>query len=123
MTAATTRVLLLVEDNPGDAQFVSELLAHADRDNYRILHAARMADAVEQLRRVHVDVVVVDLRLPDCAGVDTVRAIREHASHIPIVVLTGSDDEQLALSCIDAGAQDYLAKTEVRTQNLKRAIG
>jgi DNA-binding response OmpR family regulator len=68
-------------------------------------------------------VVVLDLRLPDCAGVDTVKTVREVASDVPIVVLTGSDDEQLAMDCIDAGAQDYLPKTEVRAQNLRRALG
>ena len=118
-----TRVLLLVEDNPGDAQLVRELLAQADRENYHILHTARLSEAVNTLRSTTVDVVVLDLRLPDSSGVNSVKTIREQGGQIPIVVLTGSEDEQLAHACIDAGAQDYLAKAEVRTQNLKRAIG
>jgi DNA-binding response OmpR family regulator len=118
-----SRVLLLVEDNPGDAQLVNELLSDSHRDAYHIVHVPLMSTAVETLRTRPVHVVVLDLRLPDCAGVDTVKTVREVASDVPIVVLTGSDDEQLAMDCIDAGAQDYLPKTEVRAQNLRRALG
>jgi CheY-like chemotaxis protein len=82
-----------------------------------------MAMALDALRSTDVDVVVLDLRLPDCEGIDTVRAVREIEREVPIVVLTGSDDEKLAIACIDAGAQDYLPKTEVRPQALRRAIG
>jgi DNA-binding response OmpR family regulator len=118
-----TRVLLLVEDNPGDVQLVNELLMDAERDSYEIVHAPMMSAAVDTLRARPVDVVVLDLRLPDCTGVDTVKAVRDVASEVPIVVLTGSDDEQLAMDCIDAGAQDYLPKAEVRSRNLRRALG
>ncbi len=118
-----TRVLLLVEDNPGDVQLVNELLEDAQRESYEIVHAPRMSDAVDTLRTRPVDVVVLDLRLPDCTGVDTVKAVRGVASEVPIVVLTGADDEQLAMDCIDAGAQDYLPKSEVRARNLRRALG
>ncbi len=125
MNAPTTppRVLLLVEDNPGDAQLVNELLAEPRHDSYQIVHVPLMASAVQALRSRPVDVVVLDLRLPDCAGVDTVRTVRGAAAEVPIVVLTGADDERLAMECIDAGAQDYLPKSEVRAQNLRRALG
>lgn len=117
------RVVLLVEDNPGDAQLVNELLGDAPREPYEIVHVPLMSSAVNTLRSRSVDVVVLDLRLPDCSGVDTVKTVRGVASEVPIVVLTGSDDEQLALQCIDAGAQDYLPKSEVRAQSLRRALG
>ncbi len=123
MAAAATRVLLLVEDNPGDVQLVNELLEDAQRESYEIVHAPHMSAAVETLRSRPVDVVVLDLRLPDCTGVDTVKTVRGVASEVPIVVLTGADDEELAMECIDAGAQDYLPKSEVRSQNLRRALG
>ena len=118
-----TRVLLLVEDNPGDAELVIDLLAESRDENYQVVHVYRITDAIERLQSTAVDVVVLDLRLPDCSGVDSVKALHESAGKVPIVVLTGTDDEQLALSCIDAGAQDYLPKSEIRAQNLKRAIG
>lgn len=123
MATTRTRVLLLVEDNPGDAQLVEELLSEQGGEDYQIVHARRMSEAIETLRAVEVDVVLLDLRLPDCTGVDSVIAIRDRVNSIPIVVLTGSDDDELAIACIDAGAQDYLAKSEVRARNLRRAIG
>jgi CheY-like chemotaxis protein len=119
----STRVLLLVEDNPGDALLVSEMLEQLEPENYQIIHVPRISEAVDVLRSTDVDVVLLDLRLPDCTGIDTVKTVRESAGQIPIVVLTGTDDEQLALTCIHAGAQDYLAKGEIRLQSLKRAIG
>ena len=116
-------VLLLVEDNPGDALLVSDMLDKGVRENFRIVHVPAVAQAVQALQSTAVDVIVLDLGLPDGEGVEVVKAIRKAAAEVPIVVLTGLEDEALALACIDAGAQDYLAKTEVRTQNLKRAIG
>jgi DNA-binding response OmpR family regulator len=125
MTSATSppRVLLLVEDNPGDAQLVNEMLGEVERERYEVVHVPLMALALEALRSKDVDVVVLDLRLPDCEGIATVKAVRDIEREVPIVVLTGSDDEKLAMACIDAGAQDYLPKTEVRPQALRRAIG
>lgn len=117
------RVLLLVEDNAADAELVTDILLEAERESYQILRAPRLADALQSLEAMRIDVMVLDLRLPDCAGVDTVRAVHKAAASVPIVVLTGTDDEALALACIEAGAQDYLAKTDVHPRNLKRAIG
>lgn len=118
-----TRILLLVEDNPGDAEMVKDLLAEARGDTFMVMQAPRLGDALRTLESNEVDVVVLDLRLPDSEGVDTVKAVRALRGQVPIVVLTGSDDEELALACIDAGAQDYLPKSEVSGHNLKRAIG
>jgi CheY-like chemotaxis protein len=116
-------ILLLVEDNPGDADLVREMLDPARGGRYEIVHVTQLASALETLKRSRVDVVVLDLRLPDCAGVDSVKAVKAAAGGAPLVVLTGNDDEQLALACIAAGAQDYLSKTETRAQGLRRAIG
>lgn len=118
-----TRILLLVEDNPGDAQMVKELLDESQRDTFTVMHKPRLDEALRTLEATEVDVVVLDLGLPDAEGVDSVKAVRALRGQVPIVVLTGSDDERLALACIDAGAQDYLSKPEVTARNLKRAIG
>lgn len=120
---ANTRVLLLVEDNPGDADLFREFLSQAGRESYQIIHVPLLAEAVATLRTQDIDVVVLDLGLPDCAGLDGVKRVREVAAQIPIVVLTGADDEDLARACIDAGAQDYLAKGEARVHSFNRAIG
>lgn len=123
ITATETCVLLLVEDNPGDADLVREMLSDPAHAGFNILHVSRLADAIDKLRASDVDVIVLDLRLPDCDGVASVKAVRQIAEEVPIIVLTGSDDEVLAHACIEAGAHDYLAKEETRARNLKRAIG
>lgn len=128
MTVTATphaRVLLLIEDNPADADLVEELLDSpgADIERYEILRATRISDAIEKLKSAHVDVVLLDLRLPDGAGVASLQSIRATDQHVPIVVLTGTDDERLAMSCISAGAQDYLCKGDIRPAPLRRAIG
>lgn len=118
-----TKVLLHIEDSPGDADLLRELLSGSGPQNYQIVHVPRLSDAVERLRTMDVDVVVLDLRLPDCDGPETVRTVRLEAAEVPIVVLTGTDDDALAHACISAGAQDYLAKNELRAQSIRRAIG
>lgn len=120
--ASPPRVLLLVEDNAGDAELASAMLDEG-LGPYQLVHVPRIDQAIDRLRARAIDVVVLDLSLPDCAGVESVRALRQVATDVPIVVLTGSDDEALALACIDAGAQDYLAKQDTRARNLNRAIG
>jgi DNA-binding NarL/FixJ family response regulator len=116
-------VLLLVEDSPGDADLVREILDVDGGDRFEILHVQRLGGAEEALRTASVDVVLLDLSLPDGDGVANVRQLRAITSLVPIVVLTGMEDERLALACIDAGAQDYICKNEVRPVTLRRAIG
>jgi signal transduction histidine kinase len=117
------RTLLLVEDNPGDADLIEDLLVEVREHSSRIVRAPTLTQALTQLRLIEVDAVLLDLRLPDGSGVECVNAVRDRAVDIPIIVLTGMDDHELALSCIAAGAQDYLCKQELRTENLRRAIG
>ncbi|MBS1701077.1 MAG: response regulator [Armatimonadetes bacterium] len=117
-----TRVLLLVEDNPGDADLVVELLEESG-SHYKVLRATRMSEAVDKLKNSEVDVVLLDLRLPDSSGLDSLREIKSVAEQIPIVILTGLEDESLAMECINAGVQDYLAKSELKPISLKRTIG
>lgn len=115
--------ILLVEDNDGDADLITDLLAEgATVPPRQVLRAARLADAVAMLQRQRVSAVLLDLRLPDGEGLACVRAVRAQARDTPIVVLTGLEDDQLALSCMSAGAQDYLSKHEVRSRSLVRAI-
>lgn len=111
--------VLLVEDNPGDAYYIHELLIDHQAE---LIHSTSIAQAVDALRGAAVEAVLLDLGLPDCNGVDCVHAIRTAASHAPIVVLTGIDEESLALQCIEAGAQDYIAKSDLRGPSLARAI-
>jgi signal transduction histidine kinase len=119
-----TRAVLLVEDNAADAELVRRMLRLAgDHTGYEVHHASRLRDAAELLRNNRIDVVLLDLRLPDASGTDCVKSLLQVSHEVPIVVLTGMADEALALACIDAGAQDYLNKEELRPILLRRAIG
>lgn len=115
--------LLLVEDDPSDVVQLTELLART-RVAHRLVHVASVAEAVAHLRHdgEHLDVVLLDLGLPDGRGVPVVETVAK-APHPPIIVLTGSDDDSLARACLEAGAQDYLCKSDVRAHALERAIG
>jgi signal transduction histidine kinase len=117
------RRLLLIEDNPADADLVREFLEETGHHHYQVVHVSRVGDALRRLLGNHVDVILLDLRLPDVSGVETVKSVRSVTEEVPIIVLTGTDDEELALSCIDAGAQDYLCKGEIHPVSLRRAIG
>jgi CheY-like chemotaxis protein len=123
-TRPSTRVLLLVEDNPADADLVQEYLQDQPGPyDYEVYHETHLAEAVQRLGNVEVDIILLDLRLPDSAGFESVQKVRDAAGDTPIVVLTGTDDEDVALSCIHYGAQDYLCKSEIRAATLRRAIG
>ncbi len=115
-------MVLLVEDNEADAELTADLLApHVATE--RIVHAATLRDAIA-CRTVRVfDVVLLDLRLPDATGLACVQAIRLSAPEAAIVVLTGINDDELAVRCIRAGAQDHLSKRELTTESLRRSIG
>lgn len=117
------KVLLLVEDNPGDVQLVQEFLLEQGRSGYRLVHVGRLQHALELVRTQEIDVVVLDLQLPDCHGVQAVSALREVAQQIPIVVLSGNESESVADACISAGAQDFIPKSEAKAPTLRRALG
>ncbi len=123
MTHGAAPQLLLVEDNPGDAELIMDLLSESLAVHDPILHVSSLTEAIEDIKSRDVAAVLLDLRLPDGSGVECVSAIRALADELPIVVLTGVDDDDLAMRCIRAGAQDYLSKQEVRGPALKRAIG
>lgn len=116
------RRLLLIEDNPGDADFILDLLDDSD-DAPEVTHTGSLGDGLQMLGADDFDAVLLDLNLPDSRGVEGVRAVRARTDRLPIVVLTGIDDRHVAVDCILAGAQDYLAKSELAAQGLLRAIG
>lgn len=118
-SALAARVLLLVEDSPGDAELTTAITG----DTFAVVHVVRLDHALDRLQSTSVDVIVLDLQLPDCAGVPAVVRLRETAPTVPIIVLTGNRDPDLATAALHAGAQDYLTKDEVTGPNLRRAIG
>jgi signal transduction histidine kinase len=114
--------ILLVEDNPGDSRLLQEYLKDAGADRYQVTHADRLAGGLERLAEANVDAVLLDLSLPDSQGMDTLVRMREAAKAVPIVVLTGIEDEALGMRLIQAGAQDYLIKGQVSGPLLTRSL-
>ena len=115
--------LLLVEDNPADARLVQELLAEVDNpQRISLSNALTLQQALEILHDANFDVLLVDLGLPDSQGLDTLHQIQSAKPSLPIVVLSGHDDEDLALEAVQAGAQDYLVKGQGDGNLLTRAL-
>ena len=114
--------VLLVEDNPGDARLLREALAGTDSLRFRLLHVERLGDAVANLNEGNCDVVLLDLSLPDGHGLESIARCHAAAPKVPVVVLTGLDDEALALKAVREGAQDYLVKGQVDGNLLVRAM-
>lgn len=120
MLTQTIKVLL-VEDNPGDARLIREMLAAAG-ENFQLEWVDRLDDGLERLDRGGVDVVLLDLGLPDSQGLDTFISAAWHCPRVPFVVLTGLADESVGVAAVRQGAQDYLIKGEVEAGLLLRAV-
>jgi diguanylate cyclase (GGDEF)-like protein len=116
-----TRVLL-IEDNEEDAFIAREALQDSAACSYRIADAETWTEAEEKLKEDCFDVILADLHLPDAEGLDLLKKILEAAPNIPIVVLTGLDDEHMALEALKLGSQDYLVKTELQSSVVTRAL-
>lgn len=114
--------VLLVEDNPADARLLEKLLDRTETIHFELVKLERLSDAVECLQTTQFNVILLDLGLPDSQGLNTVQKIYAVAPDIPIVVLTGLDDEETAVETLREGAQDYLVKGEIRRRWLSRAI-
>jgi two-component system sensor histidine kinase/response regulator len=121
MTSQPIRVLL-IEDNPGDARLLREMLDKPESIKTELTHFGCMNDALNHLATNPANIILLDLGLPDADGLGAVRRVRAIAPHIPLVVLTGLDDEALATQALQEGAQDYLIKGEIETRGLRRAV-
>lgn len=117
--------VLLIEDSPGDARLIATLLADARALglDFTLRHADSLASGLEQLRSGTYDVILLDLGLPESAGLETVQRLFAHAPRVPtLVVMSGLADEDIAVQALQSGAQDYLVKGQVDTTQLVRAI-
>ena len=123
MSNKPIKILLLVEDNPGDARLLREMFSEQGAHNTELTHAECMGDAEKHLAQRIYDIILLDLGLPDAQRARrAVRRARAAAPRIPLVVPTGSDDESLATQALQEGAQDYLVKGEVDARGLLRAL-
>jgi len=121
MSDATTRVLL-IEDNPDDACFLLEALSETREEQIELVHVVQLDDAAKRLREETFQVILLDLSLPDSQGIETVLRVQDQAPSVPIIVLTGLDDDNIALQAVRAGAQDYLVKGDIDARILVRSI-
>jgi diguanylate cyclase (GGDEF)-like protein/PAS domain S-box-containing protein len=116
------RMILLVEDNPGDARLLREMVNEQGERETEFTHVQTMAEAEKYLKEWKFDIILLDLGLPDAAGLEAVRKAHVAAPHTPLVVLTGLDDETLAGKALQEGAQDYLIKGQIEARGLIRAL-
>src|SRR5882762_1340394 len=114
--------ILLIEDNPGDTRMIRELFAEAKGISPCLLCADRLSSGIQQLRDGGVDVVLLDLSLPDSQGFDTFSKLRAHSKGLPVILLTGLEDEELGMRAVREGAQDYMVKGAVTSLSLARAV-
>lgn len=114
--------VLLIEDNPGDARLLQELLKEVYSVQFQLTQADNFCQGLEQLGETSPDVVLLDLFLPDSEGLETFVALRQRSPETPIVVITGLNDETLADRAMQEGAQDYLVKGQVTSDLLARSI-
>jgi DNA-binding response OmpR family regulator len=114
--------ILVVEDNPADADFIRELLPETGPASFQIESVARLADAVIRLKGEGHDLVLLDLGLPDSQGLQTLRHLHQAAPDVPVIVLTGTDDNELGVAALHEGAQDYLVKGQINRNLMVRSI-
>jgi len=114
--------VLLVEDNLGDARLLYEGLEEALPEQFQMTHVRRLSEALEYLWEKSCSVVLLDLGLPDSHGIDTLVLVRAQAPGVPIVVLTGFQDEAVGDQALKKGAQDYLVKGQADSQLVARSL-
>ena len=114
--------ILLLEDNLGDAYLFKNFLVVTNAANFQLTHVETLAEAIKYSQEKSFDVILLDLSLPDSQGIETLLTMEEQASNLPIVVLTGTKDEELGIKAVQQGAQDYLVKGQVTQELLVRSI-
>ena len=114
--------LLLVEDNAGDARLLREMISEGGAHGVEWTHVETLAAAEKHLADGEVDLILLDLSLPDAQGLETLRRAKLAAPRIPVVVLSGLDDESLALEALHQGAEDYLVKGQISARELRRSM-
>lgn len=114
--------ILLVEDNLADAHLLTRFLAKVDREKFNLTKVESKQAAIRELIEHPFQVILLDLSLPDSQGLNTVVEVHQVAGKTPIVVLTGLNDQQVAMAALREGAQDYLVKGEISPDSLVRSL-
>jgi two-component sensor histidine kinase len=114
--------VLIIEDNPQDLRLIEEMLSEVNIPSFELIGANTLEKGLKALLRDGFDILLLDLSLPDSMGLDTFASVYDQAPEIPIVILTGFDDEDTAINAVREGAQDYLVKGQVNSLLLSRSI-
>ncbi len=114
--------ILLIEDNPGDARLIEEMLKEAAQDAHEVQVCYRLATGLKSLLSGTFHVVLLDLNLPDSEGLETLTQIHAAEPNVVVIILTGLDDEETAVYALRKGAQDYLVKGQLNAELLQRSI-
>lgn len=114
--------VLLIEDNIVSARLVEGMLAHADGANFQVHRAETLLATLDLLAKFEFDIALLDLTLPDSQGLETFLTVHRHAPALPVIVVTGIDDESIALTAVRQGAQDYIVKGDLKAEKLIRAL-
>lgn len=114
--------ILLIEDNPADTRLIKEMLVEVRDKRFAVKHVERLSAGINYLSEQEPDVILLDLTLPDSQGIDTFNKIKTNAPNIPVVILTGINDETMATRMVQRGAQDYIVKGQVDKNLLVRSI-
>ncbi|MFT4692632.1 MAG: response regulator [Verrucomicrobiia bacterium] len=114
--------ILHIEDNPLEAALMRELIDLSLPEPHELNWVKTMKEGLDHLARSKPDLILADLSLPDVSGIDTLHALVPHAHGIPVIVLSGYDDEKTSIQSLRAGAQDYLVKGEVSSHLLRHAV-
>jgi PAS domain S-box-containing protein len=114
--------ILLIEDNPGDARLLRETLMEVESAPFELVHVGQLSEGIQALEEDAFDVILLDLSLPDSQGLDTFRRAQSQVATLPVVVLTGLNDEATATRSLQEGAQDYLVKGQFSGDLLVRSL-
>jgi len=118
----TVLKILVVEDNPGDVGLIREMLSETGAISFLVESATRLSEALTRLKGGDIDVVLLDLGLPDSSGLDTVIRLRAAAPDVPLIILTGNSDQETGVAAVREGAQDYLIKGQISGSVMVRSI-
>jgi len=121
MTVEPIKVLL-IEDNLGDFELILRMLDKSENAKFELSHTQKLGSGLELLEMDDFDIILLDLGLPDCEGLNSFKVIFKKYSTIPIIILTGLANEETGIKSIKYGAQDYLVKGEFNGKLLVRAI-
>ncbi|OPY24189.1 MAG: transcriptional regulator NarL [Methanobacterium sp. PtaU1.Bin097] len=114
--------ILMVEDNPGDARLIIEMLKETDELDFDVSHVVRLDEGLKYLVTKEFDVIFLDLCLPDSKGIETFNVMNYNAMDTPIIVLSGLEDEIFAESAVGKGADEYLVKGEIDSHILVESV-